>query len=72
MGGLTWTDEKGNWGVNGLDSRELGDLRPKVYGALCKLKDMETLADRINGDDDESSLAAIRDLSVMGRRGGQG
>ena len=40
MGGLTWTDEKGNWGVNGLDWRELGDLCPKVYGALCKLKDM--------------------------------
>lgn len=72
MGGLTWTDEKGNWGVNGLDWRELGDLRPKVYGALCKLKDMETLADKINGDDDDASLAAIRDLSAMGRRGGQG
>lgn len=71
MGGLTWTDEKGNWGVNGLDWRELGDLRPKVYGALCKLKDMETIADKLNGEDDEA-LEALRAMRRMGRRGGQG
>lgn len=40
MGGMTWTDESGSWGVVGLSWRELGDLRPKIYGALCKLKDM--------------------------------
>lgn len=71
MGGLTWTDEKGSWGVNGLDWKELGDLRPKVYGALCKLKDMETIADKLNGEDDEA-LEALRELRRMGRRGGQG
>lgn len=71
MGGMTWTDEKGNWGVNGLDWRELGDLRPKVYGALCKLKDMETIADKLNGEDDEA-LEALRAIRRMGRRVGQG
>lgn len=70
MGGLTWTDEKGNWGVNGLNWRELRDLRPKVYGALCKLKDMETLADKLNGEDDEA-LEALCELRRMGRRGGE-
>ena len=70
MAGLTWTDEKGNWGVVGLDWRELGDLRPKVYGALCKLKDMVTLADRIAGEDDEAAVAAVMELSGMGRKGG--
>lgn len=71
MAGLTWTDEKGNWGVVGLNWRELGELRPKVYGALCKLKDMETLADRLNGEDDDA-LDALMELCRMGRKGGAG
>lgn len=71
MAGLTWTDEKGNWGVVGLDWRELGELRPKVYGALCKLKDMETLADRLNSEDDDA-LDALLELCQMGRKGGAG
>lgn len=71
MGRMTWTDERGSWGVVGLSWRELGDLRPKIYGALCKLKDMETLADKLNGEDDEA-LDALCELRRMGRRGRQG
>ena len=72
MAGLTWTDEKGNWGVVGLDWREVGEQRPKVYVGLFQLKDMEPLADRIAGEDDEAAVAAVMQLSGMGRKGGAG
>ena len=34
------TTPSGEWGIPGVD---LATLPPRVYGALCKLKDMEAL-----------------------------
>lgn len=39
---LTWSAQDGSWGIEGVD---LSALPPKVYGALCKLKDLETAVD---------------------------
>ena len=38
MGSLTYCKPNGEWGIEGVD---LSTLPPKVYGALCKLKDLE-------------------------------
>ena len=38
MGTLTYYKPNGEWGVEGID---LAALPPKVYGALCKLHDLE-------------------------------
>ncbi len=45
----TWSDGKGNWGIKGVD---LAVLPPNAYGALCKLHDMERLADAIHKEED--------------------
>ena len=37
---ITQTTLSGEWGIPGVD---LASLPPRVYGALCKLKDMEEL-----------------------------
>ena len=39
------TTPSGEWGIPGVD---LASLPPRVYGALCKLKDMEELLEIIN------------------------
>ena len=39
------TTPSGEWGIPGVD---LASLSPRVYGALCKLKDMEALLEVIN------------------------
>ena len=39
------TTTSGEWGIPGVD---LASLPPGVYGALCKLKDMEALLEVIN------------------------
>ena len=39
------TTPSGEWGIPGVD---LASLPPRVYGALCKLKDMEALLEVIN------------------------
>ena len=39
------TTPSGEWGIPGVD---LATLPPRVYGALCKLKDMESLLEVIN------------------------
>lgn len=39
------TTPSGEWGIPGVD---LATLPPRVYGALCKLKDMEALLEVIN------------------------
>ena len=44
---LTWKNEKGEWGIEGVD---LAALPPAVYGALCKLKDIEHPTAPTNGD----------------------
>lgn len=44
MGRCTWNDGKGNWGIKGVD---LSTLPPNAYGALCKLHDIEKLAEEI-------------------------
>lgn len=38
MSNLTYVKPNGEWGIEGVD---LSALPPKVYGALCKLKDLE-------------------------------
>lgn len=38
MGNLTYLKPNGEWGIEGVD---LSALPPKVYGALCKLRDIE-------------------------------
>ena len=37
---LIHTTPSGEWGIPGVD---LTSLPPRVYGALCKLKDVEAL-----------------------------
>lgn len=49
MGHCTWNDGKGNWGIKGVD---LATLPPNAYGALCKLHDIERLADEIRKEED--------------------
>lgn len=46
-GKLTWKKENGEWGLEGVD---LASLPPAVYGALCKLKDIEHPSCPTNGD----------------------
>ena len=46
-GNLTWKKENGEWGLDGVD---LATLPPVVYGALCKLKDIEHPSCPTNGD----------------------
>lgn len=42
MGRLTWSAPDGHWGVHGLDWNDLSPaVYQTVYGAMCKLKDME-------------------------------
>lgn len=38
MANLTFYRPNGDWGIEGVD---LSTLPPKVYGALCKLHDLE-------------------------------
>lgn len=38
MSNLTYLKPNGEWGIEGVN---LSVLPPKVYGALCKLKDIE-------------------------------
>ena len=68
MSRLTWNDGRGNWGVKGLDWRELVGTSPAVYAALCKLQDLETLIDRANTEDlrGGSDLLALEELLGMG------
>ena len=63
------TTPSGEWGIPGVD---LASLPPRVYGARCKLKDMEALLEVINSPtvrawerDD-----AIEQLISMGNYGG--
>ena len=42
---LIHTTPSGEWGIPGVD---LTSLPPRVYGALCKLKDVEALLEIIN------------------------
>lgn len=38
MEAITYLKPNGEWGIEGVD---LSTLPPKVYGALCKLRDLE-------------------------------
>lgn len=59
----TWNDGRGCWGVRGVD---LASLPPAAYGALCKLHDIERLADEIRQAEDsetaELPMQALLDL----------
>ena len=44
---LTWKNEKGEWGLDGVD---LATLPPAAYGAIAKLKDIEHPVCPTNGD----------------------
>ena len=48
MSRLTYKSKDGSWGLKGLSWEQLVALPPRVYGALCKLKDMEALLEVIN------------------------
>lgn len=64
---LTYQDPDGSWGIRGVD---LGTLPPKVYGALCKLRDLERLLEEASrpGDDDITRTLAREELDrLMGR-----
>lgn len=41
MGTLTYKNPDGTWGLKGVDWKAMTHLPPQVYGALCKLKDLE-------------------------------
>lgn len=66
MSRLTYQDEKGNWGLIGLDWGQLSKLHPRVYGALCKLKDVEELVDKVNVGEDDEAWDALEKLTAMG------
>ena len=68
MSRLTWRHPDGSWGLNGLDWKELVALPPRVYGAVAKLKDLESLIDRANTEDlrGGSDLRALEELLGMG------
>lgn len=61
---LTWRKQNGTWGIAGV---ELAALPPKVYGALCKLRDIENLIERLN--DPETPDYEAEDLmkELMGK-----
>lgn len=56
----------GMWGIEGV---ELGQLPPKVYGALCKLRDLEDLLEAIHqpGITEECRMVLVEEL--VGRGG---
>ena len=45
MSRLTYENKDGSWGLKGLSWDQLAALPPRVYGALAKLKDLETQVD---------------------------
>lgn len=65
MGHCIWNDGKGNWGIKGVD---LATLPPNAYGALCKLHDIERLADEIHKEEDPecASDLMVELLSLLG------
>jgi len=68
MSRLTYHDRDGSWGLIGLPWKALVDLPSPVYGALCKLKDMEDLIDEATrGVDEEASHDAGRSDCRIGR-----
>lgn len=64
----TWKDGRGCWGVRGVD---LASLPPAAYGALCKLRDIECLADEIRqAKDSETAELPMRELlDLLGLHG---
>lgn len=64
--------EGGGWSLRGLDWKQVISQPPQIYGALCKLKDMEDLIDEINdparGQNGDGELA-LRELLGKGTDG---
>ncbi len=50
MGTLTYKNPDGTWGLKGVDWKAMTHLPPQVYGALCKLKDLEHPYEGEGGD----------------------
>lgn len=65
MSRMTWSKPDGSWGVGMLN---LAALPPRVYGALCKLKDMENLLEVIRDPEREDfeREQAMADLMRIG------
>ena len=69
MSRLTYNDPDGGWGLLGLPWKALAELPAPVYGALCKLKDMENLIDEATCGVDEQAVA---ELLAKGSEGTEG
>ena len=59
MSRLTYDDPNGGWGLLGIPWKALVELPAPVYGALCKLKDMENLIDEATRGVDEQAVAEL-------------
>ena len=59
MSRLTYHDRDGIWGLLGIPWKALVELPSPVYGALCKLKDMEDLIDEATRGVDEQAVAEL-------------
>lgn len=67
MGRLTWSAPNGFWGVHGLDWDDLSPAAYQtVYGAMCKLKNMEDRVEElrayVKSDDLELAGDVIKEI----------
>ena len=69
MSRLTYDDPNGGWGLLGLPWQALIELPSPVYGALCKLKDMEDLIDEATRGVDEQAVAELLSKGSEGMEG---
>ena len=69
MSRLTYHDRDGSWGLLGIPWKALVELPAPVYGALCKLKDVEDLIDEATSGVDER---AVEELLSKGSDGMEG
>lgn len=53
---ITYRHLNGEWGIQGVD---LTQLPPKVYGALCKLRDIEDLLEAIQDPEITDQTACV-------------
>lgn len=69
MSRLTYDDPNGGWGLLGIPWKALVELPAPVYGALCKLKDMENLIDEATRGVDEQAVAELLSKGSDGMEG---
>lgn len=66
MSNLTYLKPNGEWGIEGVD---LSTLPPKVYGALCRLRDIEhkdSLADIVQAAANEVPASRWQEETCQG------